>query len=92
MRLWILEYLASKKIVLASESNLSLATGLASLKVSLEPWNLLGRITALDTGSKQATPPPPLSHLPIIENINDAIVQCMNMNEHIVLLHISNNM
>ena len=31
------EYLASEKFVLASESNLSLATGLASWKVSLEP-------------------------------------------------------
>ena len=34
----LLEYLASEKFVLASESNLSLATGLASGKVSLEPW------------------------------------------------------
>ena len=32
------EYLASEKSVLASESNLSLATGLGSWKVSLEPW------------------------------------------------------
>ena len=31
------EYLASEKSVLASESNLSLATGLASWNVSLEP-------------------------------------------------------
>ena len=40
MRRWILEYLASEKFVLASESHLSLAaaTGLASWKVSLEPW------------------------------------------------------
>ena len=32
--------LASEKFVLASGSNLSLATGLASWKVSLEPWPL----------------------------------------------------
>ena len=32
------EYLASEKSVLASESNLSLATGLVGWKVSLEPW------------------------------------------------------
>ena len=38
MRWWTLEYLASEKFVLASESNLSLATGLASWKVSLESW------------------------------------------------------
>ena len=38
MQWWILEYLASEKFVLASESNLSLATGLASWKVSLKPW------------------------------------------------------
>ena len=37
---WILECLASEKFVLASESNLSLATGLASWKVSLEPWHV----------------------------------------------------
>ena len=35
---YYLEYLASENFVLASESNLSLATGLASWKVSLEPW------------------------------------------------------
>ena len=40
MQWWILEYLGSEKIVLASESNLSLATGLASWKVCLEPWML----------------------------------------------------
>jgi len=32
--------LASEKLVLASGSNLSLATGLASWKVSLEPWKI----------------------------------------------------
>ena len=37
MRWWILEYLVIEKFVLASESNLSLATGPASWKVSLEP-------------------------------------------------------
>ena len=37
MQLWLLEYLASEKFVLASESNLSLAAGLASWKVSLQP-------------------------------------------------------
>ena len=37
MRWWILEYLASEKFVLVSESNLPPATGLASSKVSLEP-------------------------------------------------------
>ncbi len=38
------EYLASEKFVLASESNLSLATGLASWKVSLEPcWESLSK-------------------------------------------------
>ena len=36
----ILEYLASLNFVLASESNLSLATGLASWKVSLESCQL----------------------------------------------------
>ena len=42
--IWLVHYsdkclcLASEKFVLASESNLSLATGLASWKVSLEPW------------------------------------------------------
>ena len=36
------EYLASGKFVLASESNLSLATRLASWKVSLEPCHLCG--------------------------------------------------
>ena len=35
---WILEYLASEIFVLASESNLSLSTGLASWKVSLNSW------------------------------------------------------
>ena len=38
----ILEYQASEKFVLASESNLPLATGLASWKVSLEPWKWFG--------------------------------------------------
>ena len=33
--------LASEKFVVASGSNLSLATGLASWKVSLEPWMTL---------------------------------------------------
>ena len=37
MQWWILEYLASEKFVLASESNMSLATGLVSWKVSLKP-------------------------------------------------------
>ena len=32
-------WLASEKFVLASKSNLSLATGLASWKVSIEPWS-----------------------------------------------------
>ena len=37
--------LASEKFVLASGSNLSLATGLASWKISLEPWTLCFRST-----------------------------------------------
>ena len=37
MRWWILEYLVSEKFVLASESNLSFATALASWKVSRQP-------------------------------------------------------
>ena len=54
--------LASEKFVLASKSNLSLATGLASWKVSLEPWVKvcicwlsklwLHEIQYLDSGSK----------------------------------------
>ena len=51
---WILEYLASANFVLASESNLSRATGPVSWKVSLEPclcrfllnsWLKLGNMT-----------------------------------------------
>ena len=38
MRWWLLEYLGGKKFVLASESNLSPATWLASWKASLKPW------------------------------------------------------
>ena len=38
---WVLENLASEKFVLPSESNLSLATGLASWKVSLKPCKCL---------------------------------------------------
>ena len=37
MRQWIFKCLASEQFVLATGSNLSLATGLASWKVSLEP-------------------------------------------------------
>ena len=51
MQLWILEYLASEKFVLASELNLSLATGLVML-VSRPEWFMcmsifiLSKITA----------------------------------------------
>ena len=55
MRWWILEYLASKKIVLTSESNLSLATGLASWKVSLQPgWLKVDSWLEIDLGSRMA--------------------------------------
>ena len=41
-------HLASENFVLASESNLSLALGLASWKVSLEPWGNIWSIEQLD--------------------------------------------
>ena len=47
MRWWILENLASEKFVLASESNLSLATGLASWKVSLKPCHCMASLKNL---------------------------------------------
>ena len=49
---YYLEYLASENFVLASESNLSLATGLASWKVSLEPWLCLFFFFVLTSTSK----------------------------------------
>ena len=53
MRQWIFKCLASEKFVLATGSNLSLATGLASWKVSLEPCRLIIR-PCVNTGKQRA--------------------------------------